>query len=341
MKKQFIHSPVFYFLSPIFNGIIVYLLILLVNNNITQLQEQFLGEELYLCVGMSYIVQELSRLIFIFFNRISKGSFSDFFLFNVQIVVSIVCCVIVTTASFKIYYHYFLNFPPSFDELRIFNIIFCVIILIYNLLYISHRYLFRINTEKLVLEYQFKDDIEEDFKDFEQGINPNLLFESLESLLVLIKKNAHHSDEFLDSLARVYRYILSSREKQLATIEEEMDIITELVCLFNHLPCRHVMITNNLKTSFLIVPRSLLFITELIIRTTIVSQGLQLEIVLDEAKDFFKVSYREIDKITDPFKQEKLQGIKRIYKIYSEKNINVFIEKAFRVLEIPKLTIKG
>ena len=75
MKKLFVHHPLFRLLSPLFSGFIVYLLILLINNNVEQLQEQFLGEELYVCIGLSFIIQELARLLLVLFKKPS-GSLS-------------------------------------------------------------------------------------------------------------------------------------------------------------------------------------------------------------------------------------------------------------------------
>ena len=63
MKKLFIHKPLFRLLSPIFNGFVSYLLILLINNNIAQLQEEFLRQELFVCIALSYVIQEFSRLL--------------------------------------------------------------------------------------------------------------------------------------------------------------------------------------------------------------------------------------------------------------------------------------
>ena len=70
MNKLFIHTPVFRFLSPIFSGIVGYLLILLINNNIGQLQEEFLSQELYVCIALSYIVHEFSRFLLWVFRLI-------------------------------------------------------------------------------------------------------------------------------------------------------------------------------------------------------------------------------------------------------------------------------
>ena len=67
MNKLFIHNPLFRIISPLCSGILIYLLILLINNNVSQLKETFLGQELYVCIGLTYLIQEYSRLSLFFF----------------------------------------------------------------------------------------------------------------------------------------------------------------------------------------------------------------------------------------------------------------------------------
>ena len=69
MKRLFIHHPLFRLLSPLFSGTMVYLLILLIHNNVAQIQDQFLGEELYVCIGLSLITQEFSRGLLLGFQE--------------------------------------------------------------------------------------------------------------------------------------------------------------------------------------------------------------------------------------------------------------------------------
>jgi len=59
MKKLFIHHPLFRLLSPLFSGLVVYILLLLINNDIDQLYEEFLTQELYVCIALTFLIQEL------------------------------------------------------------------------------------------------------------------------------------------------------------------------------------------------------------------------------------------------------------------------------------------
>ncbi len=339
MKKLFIHKPLFRLLSPVFSGVIVYLLILLVNNNVAQLQNEFLGEELYVCIGMSYIIQEFSRLLLLLFKRVQFFT-NELISVIVQIVVSMLLCVGLVTIIISFYYKNILGFSPNSEELWLFNSIFCSITIIYILLFISHQYLHKINSEKLKEEENYLNHIEQDFNEFKQGINPDLLFESLENLLVLIKQDKEKADDFIDYLATIYRYILSSKQKQLVHWNEEFESTEVLVKLFNYLPYRNVSILNKLESSFLIVPRSLLFIVEQIIRTTIISSNVELIITIEEEKEKFIISYATNDKITVVFSIDSFKEIERIYGIYSNHKIEVISTDSTRTIKLPKLTTK-
>lgn len=338
MKKLFIHKPLFRLLSPVFSGAVIYLLILLVNNNVSQLQEQFLGEELYVCIGLSYIVQEFSRILLILFKKVPK---LESILLNIglQIIVSLFLCIIIVSVSITVYYKQVLGFSPNSEELWLFNSVFSVVTLIYILLFISNQYLHKTNTEKLFKEQEIKQIIEADFIDFKQGINPKLLFESLEVLLILIEQEKNKADDFIDYLATIYRYILSSNKKQLVAIEEEIEIVNELINLFNYLPYRNIVLINEIASNFLTVPKSLLFVIEQIVRTTITS-SLILEISLKEEENYWVIEYSPNDKITTQFKPENLKEIERVFSIYSTYEIQIEETSAMRKILLPKLTIE-
>lgn len=340
MKKLFIHQPLFRIFSPIFSGVIVYLLILLLNNNVDQLQEQFLGEELYVCIGLSYLTQELSRLLLLVFKRIHKGrnTFLNLFL---QIIISLILCIFIVTVSMILYYKYIVGYSANTEDIIMFDVIFSIITLIYILLFISHQYLYKINSERLQHEELIKQNIEDDFRQFKRGINPHLLFESFDALLILMHQNSERADEFIDHLSTIYRYILSSKDRQLVEVKEELEILLQLESLFNKLPYRNISIENNLRSSFLAVPGSLLFLVELILRNTITSSSIDLKIELNETEEGVNLLYKTFDKVNSNFRTKEFEEIRRVYSIYSDDKITVQDENQMRIIVIPKLTIKS
>jgi hypothetical protein len=56
-------------------------------------------------------------------------------------------------------------------------------------------------------------------------VDPHFLFNSLNSLGHLITHDAGRAREFCDALAQVYRYVLDSRQKDLASLAEELEFV--------------------------------------------------------------------------------------------------------------------
>lgn len=339
MRKLFVHQPLFRFLSPVFSGAVVYLLILLLNNNVAQLQEEFLGEDLYVCIGLSYAVQELSRGLLMLFKR-TPDFLGVFLTLLLQTVLSLVICISAVLLSISFYYKYIIGFSVDNSELLMFASIYSVFTLIYILLFISHQYLYKINSDKLQQEELMKQYVEQDFIQFKRGINPHLLFESFEALIVLLHENKEKSEEFIDHLATIYRYILSNKDKQLVSIKEEYEHLLELRKLFNKLPYRNVKLEFSITKDFLIVPGTLFFLIELIVKKTIMSSSIELEISIFEVEDSIEISYNHHDKINSKLYLSDLEEIKRTYKIYSKEEIRITEGQEKRNILFPMLTIK-
>lgn len=338
MKKLFIHQPLFRLLSPLFSGIIIYLLILLLNNNTEQIQNEFFNEELYVCIVLSYIIQEFSRLLLLLFAKFTSIK-SEILALLFQVSFSLILCTIIVTVAVIFYFKYILGFTATTEEIYVFNSIFCGITLLYILLYVSHQYLYKINSKKLEQEEFRKLNIEDDFKQFRKGINPNLLFDSFESLLVLIQSDKEKCDDFIDHLATIYRYILSAKEKQLVSFIDEISALEELIALLNYLPFRKINLINSCKENFLVVPGSLLFLIEQIVRTTIISAENKLVIELKEYENSLVVFYEKNDKIIEKLNIKMLSELERTYSIYSADSIKISENNDVRNIKIPKLQI--
>jgi len=340
MKRLFIHHPLFRLLSPLFSGTMVYLLILLIHNNVAQIQDQFLGEELYVCIGLSFVTQEFSRGLLLIFNKVlSKPHFLTSLI--LQVITSLVLCVILVTAVLYLYYKLVLGFSPISEELWLFNSIFCSVTFIYILLHLSHQYLYKVNTKRLDNELLQRQMVEDDFNQFRDGINPDLLFSSFEALIVLIRKQHTDAvDDLMDHLAMTYRYILSQKEQQLVPIEEELEALGELAHLYNYLPYRNVEIKSSITVPFLCVPGSFLKLLELIARSTIPSSSPALDISLTDGEETVKMSYHHNDKIDGSLTMGDIEEVHRVYSVYSDRAVTVTENKTTRTIAIPKLKTK-
>lgn len=336
MKKLFVHHPFFRLLSPLFSGVLVYLLLLLINNNIDQLQETFLGQELYVCIGLAYIIQEFSRLSLLFFKRLKRPK-SFILKLILQVCSSILMSIVLVSVTMNLYFKYVLLYTPNSGELLVFNSIFVFITIIYVILYIAHYYLHKINTEKLSQEATAKAAIETDFQEFKMSINPELLFESLEALLVLMKKDADKAESLADNFSSIYRYILTKKNSELVPVAEELVVLKELVTLLNHLPYRKVKLNNSFSDASVIVPCSLLQIVEAIVKTTVVSENITLQIFIEETNNSIKVSYHPEEKLRESLTIKNVSRILKSYSFYTNNEIRIVMEDKLKSIFLPKL----
>ena len=339
MKKLFIHHPLFRLLSPLFSGTMVYLLILLINNNIEQLQDAFLGQELYVCIGLAYLIQEYARISLLLFKWLKRPK-SFVLKLLLQIVVSVLLCIFLVTVAMYLYFSYVLGYTPNSAELIIFNSIFSFITVIYVILFVSHQFLYKINTKRIASETDAKRGIEADFAQFKKDINPGLLFETLEALLVLMKKDADAAEQLCDHFSGVYRYILTTKREELVPFAEELEALKAEIGLLNRLPFRGLKLNRvEVRDNVLVVPGSLLVILERVVRSTIASESQWLEIDILENDHTVELRYKPEETILENFDTATLEDIAKNYGYYSNTPLNVLTKGAYKQIEIPKLSL--
>ncbi len=76
--------------------------------------------------------------------------------------------------------------------------------------------------EKELLE---KMQLQQEFDNLKQRINPHFLFNCFNTLSALITENKQKADKFLDELSKVYRYLLRNNESNMSTLESEIKFI--------------------------------------------------------------------------------------------------------------------
>ena len=73
----------------------------------------------------------------------------------------------------------------------------------------------KLRAEKLIFQYET----------LKNQVNPHFLFNCLNSLSSLIKKDTDLSEIFIQRLSSVYRYIIENREKELVGLKTELDFV--------------------------------------------------------------------------------------------------------------------
>ena len=338
MTKLFLHNPYFRLIGPVFSGILIYLLILLINNNVEQLKSNFLSQELFFCIFLAYIIQEGSRFLLSRDTRQKKITPTTKSVI-IEIFILLVFTFSLVTASVFGYYRYVLGYSPSAGELVIFNSIFGTVTIIYILLFISHDYLIRTHHKKLEQEKENKEILEAEFQHFRSGINPDLLFDSFNALITLVHSDQNKANQFIDRLAHVYRYILAPKINEFVDLHTEIQPLGQFVDLFSALPYRSVHLKTDPGISGNIIPGTLLHIVEKIIRSTIPSQDQDLTIELKDNMEYLTLSYQDQQKVEMPLNEKSLSDISKSYALYSPVPLYLYSNGKYCEIGIPKISI--
>lgn len=320
-KKYFIHNPIFRILAPAVYGVLIYLLLLLINNNVTQINVLFSTQEVYVCIGLSYISFESTRLTIILLGKYLKHK-PEKFQVGIQFFLTVLFSVTLVTASISLYFKYVIGFSISGTQLSLFISIFVITVVLYNLLYFSNYYLHKENTLKLNAEKQQRDVLEMEMLEFKNDINPDLLYESLENLIGIMYRDVEQAEDYIDSLASAYRYVLSNRQQELVPVTTELDAAKNLVKLLNEKYNGQLRLESSLEKdelSAVVIPGSLLVVIENMVRNTIITRHDPLIIKCYMEDEYITLQCKLNERLLlHPNSELALARLQKSYSLYSE-----------------------
>ncbi|MBN8650391.1 MAG: histidine kinase [Cytophagales bacterium] len=326
MNRLFIHQALFRILSAPVLGVMVYLLILLINNNFSELENLFSSSEVYVCIALAYISLETMRLTLSVSEKwLSKQSIRRRIL--VQLLATLTISLVLITLAIWAYYNWIIGFQISMGELHVFLAIYGVIGLLYNVLFFSNFYLNRENTLLIQQEKKLREKLESDFISFKNDINPDLLYESLENLILTLQHNVDEAEEQIDYLAGIYRYGLINRHKELISLEEELQAAEHLIKLLNY-KHRQLNLLNAVRDTrnIQLIPGSLLVTIDSIVRNTLISKEspLVIRLYLEEGDEYLVLQHTLNDRLL--LHRDSLLAYDRLKRSYSFFSENPFVQ---------------
>ena len=319
MKRLFIHNPFFRIFAPPVYGIMVYLIILLIHNNVEQLGTLFSNQEVYVSIALSLISFESMRTAIVLLRYITIPTQNKVVL---QVLITAVVSVTIVLLTISQYYQWVIGFDISPRELLLFGIIFGFTSVLYNALYLGNEYLHKENTSQIEQEHKLRENLESELLSFQQEINPNLLYDSLEELILCLHKDIDTSEELIDSLAALYRYQLVHRQKEFVSLSEELAAVSQLLRLTNQKHHHQIHWINHVEDTehIHLMPGALITTIDSIVRNTLISASAPLKLtLLQEDEDYFVLHHDLNDKLQ--LHSESLQAfirLQRSYAVYSD-----------------------
>jgi hypothetical protein len=320
MKKIFIHNPFFRIFAPPIFGIFVYLIILLVNNNVAQISTLINNQEVYVSIALTLISFELMRYTLVVLNRFAFPKRNKT---PVQVLITTTLSVAIVLLAISQYYKWVIGFDISARELWLFGIIYALTSLLYCALYIGNQYMHLENTLRIEQEYKLRESLESEFLSFRQEINPDLLYDSLEELILCLHKKKDTAEDLIDSLAALYRYQLVNRQKEFVSLTEEIQAVQHLIRLANQKHRQAIRWINKIENeeSIELMPGALITAVDSVLRNTLISVDAPLVLTLSQEDDEYFILHHDLnDKLQPHFESvEAFQRLQRSYSVYSDR----------------------
>jgi sensor histidine kinase YesM len=195
------------------------------------------------------------------------------------------------------------------------------------------------NTQLLKLE---KENLQSQFDVLKQQVNPHFLFNSLNVLTSLIRIDQNLAETFTERLAKVYRYVLENKDKDLITLSTEMDFLHAYLFLIRMRFEEKVVVTIDLPGNheeLYVLPLALQLLIENAIKHNMFSRVSPLFITLTrENDDYLRVENNLQSRDTQlPSTGIGLSNIARRYELLTDKPARFEITLTHFIARIPLL----
>jgi len=325
MKKAFINNVIFRIVWPVFYGAMIYLIILLVFDNIGQLTENFFSHELWFCIVLSYLFFESIRLEITQLPGFESLKSRIWLWVGIQNLISIFVSAVIISGTLSIYFIAYVGYSfGTFDtELVTFNSIFGVTAILYNMMFFGIYFLNVRNEALLNKENTSRKNLEFQIQAFNSDINPRFLYSCLETLITLLHKKGREAEKYVHHLSSIYRYILQNKHNELATLKSEIESLNDLIYLFNGRFNGRLTLDTQVDEDYRdkqLITGTLSAIVEDIVNNTIVSesQPLHISCSVEEEDNYFVIKNRMNDRLLiDELSRKRSDNLKEAYSYFT------------------------
>src|SRR6185436_1180953 len=126
MKRIFIHNPFFRIFAPPVYGMVVYLIILLIHNDVGQLGTLVSNQEVYVSIALTLLSFESMRLVIVLLARLKTQNKAA-----IQVLATTVISTLIVLVAISQYYKLIIGFDISPREMFLFGSIFVLTALLY------------------------------------------------------------------------------------------------------------------------------------------------------------------------------------------------------------------
>ncbi len=170
-----------------------------------------------------------------------------------------------------------------------------------------------------------KDNIQANYETLKTQVNPHFLFNSLNSLTSLVDDNPG-AVEYIQHLSEFLRYMLSSRNKDLVYLKEEVRILEHYIELQKSRFLDNLQVSMQIPDKYhlyTVPPLVLQMLVENCIKHNVISSGSPLTISIHADKDYVTVSNNLQRKSEVNSTGQGLSNIVERYRYFTDKEVNI------------------
>lgn len=248
-------------------------------------------------------------------------------------------------ASNSIFYaltHLFPEMPFCNDDRLYMSQISLLITLLIIAIYESSYFLSKWKQALFKTEELKRENIISQFETLKSQVNPHFLFNSLNTLTVLIEENPTTAVRFVNQLSQVYRYVIQSKEKELTDLKTELDFTASYLFLLQNRFEKNLQIDSAIPANFhgkKIAPLCLQMLIENAIKHNVVSSDrpLKIEIYL-EGEDYIAVKNNlQLKHFSEENNGIGLPNIINRYSLLTEKEVKIVVTDTEFKVSLPLL----
>jgi two-component system, LytTR family, sensor kinase len=98
-------------------------------------------------------------------------------------------------------------------------------------IHIGKQFLEALKNSLLEIEKHKTESVNAQLQNLKNQLNPHFLFNNLSVLTSLVYKNQDKAVNFINELAKVYRYVLDTKNTELVSLQDELDFLTHYIYL--------------------------------------------------------------------------------------------------------------
>ncbi|WP_308993281.1 2TM domain-containing protein [Mariniflexile litorale] len=212
------------------------------------------------------------------------------------------------------------------------------IVIIFHFVYFYNRY----QQNKIKEQKVIAGTASAKFDALKNQLDPHFLFNSLNVLTSLIEENPENAQKFTTSLSKVYRYVLEQKNKELVSVDEELEFAKTYMSLLKMRFEDSIIFdipekANNSESK--VVPLSLQLLLENAVKHNMVTSSKPLHIKIYEVGDSLVVENNlQPKQIVKKSSGVGLNNIMQRYDLLTTKKININKEASRFSVAIPMLT---